>query len=122
MSSMICSRLQLCPVSDVVSVTKNSVTLKEGRSMIKVTQKKLGNFTIKSIPSPGGYRKDFVMQSVLPTPEANTFYKYKRSLILLLTTSDGETITIGSPDFPVKAEFSGNNSIVTVDFKQSQPG
>ncbi len=122
MKSKICANLKLCSTADVASVSKNNIVLKEGKSMIYVQQKKPSAFNIKSYPTDAGYRKDFTMQSILPLPETNSFYKFKRSLILQLQTSAGETHIIGSIDFPVRAEFSGDNNIVTVDFKQSEPG
>lgn len=122
MISKICSILKLCPVNSIESLTKDSITLKEGQSMITVIQKKPVPFSIKSYETAAGYRKDFSMQSILPYPEANSFYRFKKSLILQLLTSAGETIIVGSPEFPVKAEFTGDNNLVTVDFKQSEPG
>jgi hypothetical protein len=122
MISLICTSIKLCSSKDVVSVSKNEITLQDGKSMIVVRQKRPTKFNIKSYFSSGGYRKDFTMQSLLPLPEANSFYKHKNSLILQLQTNTGEIHIIGSPDFPVKAEFSGDNNLVTVDFKQSEPG
>lgn len=122
MISKICSVLKVCPVDFVQSVNQNAITLKEGKSMITVMQKRPGAFTVRSYETPAGYRKDFTMQSILPTPEKNLFYRFKSSLILQLQTSTGENIIIGTLEFPVKAEFSGDNNITTVDFKQSEPG
>jgi hypothetical protein len=122
MISIICSSIKLCSTDDVVSVLNNEISLKEGKSLIIVRQKKPVRFNIETSLSAGGFRKDFTMQSLLPLPEANMFYKFKKSLILQLQSSTGEIYVIGSTEFPVRAEFSGDNNLVTVSFKQSQPG
>lgn len=122
MITIICSSIQICPVAHVDQSSRTSVTMKEGFEPIKVRQKKPVSFTIKSIPTKQGYRKDFTMQSILPLSEANSFYRYSSAMILLLKSSNGESYVIGSADFPVKAEFSGDNNFVTVYFKQSEPG
>ena len=90
--------------------------------MITVIQKRPAPFTVRTYETSAGYRKDFSMQSILPTPEANSFSRFKKRLILQLQTSAGENIVVGSLDFPVNAEFSGDNNLMTVDFKQSEPG
>lgn len=122
MISKICSVLRICPVEYVQSLNQNSITLKEGKSIITIIQKRPGSFSIKSYETLGGYRKDFTMQSIIPTSEKNKIYPWKRAMILLIQTSTGDDIIIGSTEFPVKAEFSEDNNITTIDFKQSEPG
>lgn len=122
MISKICNRIRISPIQNIEFVTKNGVSLKEGKEMISVRQKRSAQFNIRSYPTQNGYRKDFEMEVTLSKADTNLIYKCKRAAILLLTTSEDETFVIGSLDFPVRLEFSGDNNIVNVSFKQSEPG
>lgn len=122
MISKICNRIRIAQVQNVDFVTKNGISLKEGKEMISVRQKRSAQFNIRSYPTQNGYRKDFEMEVTLSKADANLIYKCKRAAILLLTTSTDETFVIGTLDFPVRLEFSGDNNIANVSFKQSEPG
>lgn len=122
MISKICTRIRVAPIKDIENVSKNGVSLKEGKSLISVRQKKSSQFNIRSYPTENGYRKDFEMSAILSRSDSNLIYRCKRAAILLLTTTAQEIFVIGSLDFPVKIEFEGDNNISNVIFKQSQPG
>ena len=122
MNTKICTSFKACPVSDVLSITKYSIILKDGKSFISLFAIKPTTFTIKSYDTPAGYRNDFTMSVFLKAEEAKLLEKHKRSLVLLLSISDGSTLVVGSTNFPVKASLSSDINVSTVEFTQSAPG
>lgn len=122
MNSKLCVRIKACSAADVESATKDNITLKPGKSFIVVIAILPTTFSIKSYDTTSGLRSDFEMSVYLKNSEADLLKRTRRSLLLLLSLSDGGTIVIGSVDFPVKATFAKDVNVTTVGFAQSQPG
>lgn len=122
MKNKICINFKACAASDALYVTKSEIALKPGKSFFNLKMEGQASFSIRNYDTVAGYRKDFAMQLKFVNADTRLLYKNKRALLLLLTTNLKDTIAIGTIDFPVKAEFAGDENITIVDFKQSEPG
>lgn len=121
MNRILCNKIELIHISDIVSMEKDQITIRDGMEFLLLPLEDSASFSRQSsVGNPGVVFNDQVTARLKFKADYSFINTQLKYYVLRLHT-DASQFIVGSLDYPAELTFTTDNIFVNLTFKASMP-